>query len=249
MNLQVNLFVLDIKSFKEEIIDFVKDLIIIIIIVLTIRTFLIEPFQISGQSMYATYYDREFIIVDRFSYLDIPKIKEWEIKRWDVVVFKPGVSAEKEYFIKRVIALWGDSVKVEDGNVYLKKAWEEDFSILDESDYLTDDNNWATFVKWGIKLFSVPEGKYYVMWDNRNHSSDSRSCFGYSCLSSSRDSYLDKENITWKVLLDLWYFNFRTFSYVHPSVQEEVEIDWELKSVWIPTNPKWFSSLSTYDYN
>jgi signal peptidase I len=56
----------------KEIIDFIKDLIIIGLVVLIIRTFIAEPFQISGPSMYGSYYDKEFIIVDRFSYLDIP---------------------------------------------------------------------------------------------------------------------------------------------------------------------------------
>jgi signal peptidase I len=60
------------KTFTSEAIDFVKDLIIISLVVLLIRTFLVMPFQISGQSMYSAYYDREFIIVDRFSYLNIP---------------------------------------------------------------------------------------------------------------------------------------------------------------------------------
>lgn len=55
-------------SFKEELFDFLKDLIIIIGIVLVVRSFVILPFQISGQSMYDSYYDKEFIIVDRFSY-------------------------------------------------------------------------------------------------------------------------------------------------------------------------------------
>jgi len=54
---------------KSEVLDFFKDLLIIIIVVVVIRTFIAMPFQISGQSMYSSYYDREFIIVDRISYL------------------------------------------------------------------------------------------------------------------------------------------------------------------------------------
>jgi len=57
------------KNLKKEFFDFFKDLIIIIIIVYIIRTFFILPFQINGQSMYNSYYDKEFIIVDRFSYI------------------------------------------------------------------------------------------------------------------------------------------------------------------------------------
>jgi len=60
------------KSLKHEVIDFLKDLVIIVVIVLFIRTFLILPFQISGQSMYDSYYDRQFIIVNRLSFLEFP---------------------------------------------------------------------------------------------------------------------------------------------------------------------------------
>jgi signal peptidase I len=67
---------LEKKDMKKEVFDFLKDLVWIVIIVVIIRTFLAEPFQISGQSMANSYYNREFIIVDRFSYLDIPMVKE-----------------------------------------------------------------------------------------------------------------------------------------------------------------------------
>jgi len=53
----------------SEILDFFKDLIIIVIIVVVVRSYIAMPFQISGQSMYSSYYDREFIIVDRISYV------------------------------------------------------------------------------------------------------------------------------------------------------------------------------------
>ena len=89
-----------------EALDFLKDIIIIVIIVLLIRTFFMMPFKINGQSMYASYYDKEFIIVDRFSYREFPVIGQHrEIQRGDVIVFAPGVSEERKYFIKRVIGL------------------------------------------------------------------------------------------------------------------------------------------------
>jgi len=66
---------LEKKDFKGEVFDFLKDLVIIAVIVLLIRTFLAEPFQISGESMADSYYNGEFIIVDRLSYLDIPAVK------------------------------------------------------------------------------------------------------------------------------------------------------------------------------
>jgi signal peptidase I len=55
-------------SIKNEVLDFFKDLVIIVIVVLLIRTFIAMPFQINGQSMWSSYYNSEFIIVDRLSY-------------------------------------------------------------------------------------------------------------------------------------------------------------------------------------
>jgi signal peptidase I len=92
------------RDFLKELIDFLKDLIVIIAIVLFIRTFFIMPFQINGQSMYDSYYDGEFIIVDRFSYRDFPLLGQYQdVERGDVIVFKPRVSDDRKYFIKRII--------------------------------------------------------------------------------------------------------------------------------------------------
>ena len=222
------------KIDKKEIFDFIKDLIIIGIIVLLIRTFLVEPFQISWQSMYNSYYDKEFIIVDRFSYLDIPWIKKWEVKRGDVIVFEPHVSDDRKYYIKRVIGLPWDKIKIENWEVYIQKKWTGSFIKLDEP-YLDEENKDHTYVRGWIKEFEVPEWKYFVMGDNRNHSDDSRTCFYRSCLYSPRDSYIEKKDIVWKVLLDLWYFNLKKLDFIQPELG-------------INTKPRWLSSPSSYDY-
>lgn len=237
---------MDKKEFKSEVIDFIKDLVIIVLIVFFVRTFLVEPFQISGESMADSYYDKEFIIVDRFSYLDIPNIKKWEVKRWDVIVFKPWVDKTKEFFIKRVIWLPWDTLKISNWKVYLKKEWDTDFMELDENDYLSDANNWKTYVK-GVKkesskIYKIPENSYFVMWDNRNWSSDSRSCFSYSCNFSPKSNFVPKDEIIWKVLIDLWYFNFRNFSFTHPWSKNYPWIE------WIKTTPRWINSPSTHNY-
>lgn len=213
---------------KNEVLDFFKDLAVIIIIVLIIRTFVAMPFQIKGQSMYSSYYDREFIIVDRLSYY------LWEPKRWDVIVFKPYVSKTKEYFLKRIIWVPWDSLKIDNWNVYIKKKWDSEFVELNEP-YLNENNRWSTFVDHTGKSYqySIWEWQYYVIWDNRNHSTDSRKCFS-SC-SNWRTSFIETSDITGKVFLDLWYFNFKSFSFIQP----ELGID---------SKPKFFSSPSTFDY-
>lgn len=216
------------ETVHSEILDFFKDLIIIVIIVVIVRSFIAMPFQISWQSMYSSYYDREFIIVDRISY-----ILGWP-KRWDVIVFKPYVNDDKKYFLKRIIWVPWDILKIEDWNIYIKKSSTSDYVKLDES-YLNSENNWYTFV-WSdksTKIYSLSEDQYFVLWDNRNHSTDSRECFS-NCV--GRTEFITKKDMIWKVFLDLWYFNFKKFWFIQPEL-------------WIDTTPRFFSSPSTFNYD
>ena len=191
-----------------------------------------------------SYYDREFILVDRFSYLDIPFIKNGNLDRWDVVVFKPHVSPDKEFFIKRVIWLPGDTIKIENGKVYLFDTDWEVFVELSEW-YLSEENKDLTFVGSDSKayVYEVPENSFFVMWDNRNNSTDSRSCLS-SCSIEWRSNYVKKSDITWKVWLDLGYYDWIrlrwkieiwNFEFVHPTL-------------WISTKPRWFSSPREWTY-
>ncbi len=227
-------------NLKEELIDFLKDIVIIVLVVLFIRTFLFVPFQINGSSMNESYYDREFIIVDKLSY------RVSDVDRGDVVVFKPHVSEQKEFFIKRVIWVPGDIVKVEDGMVYIKKPWESEYSELDEG-YLSEDNKWSTFISRSSKkhIYEVPEDSYFVMWDNRSSSTDSRTCFR-SCSYPESSNYISKSDMSGKVWIDLGYFDwirigsgfkisFGEFKFIHPRLGTD-------------TSPKWFNSPDSWEY-
>lgn len=216
-------------SFTDEVVDFFKDLIVIVLIVLFIRTFLAMPFQINGQSMYSSYYDKEFIIVDRLSY------RVSNPSRGDVVVFKPHVSQIKEFFLKRIIWVPGDTVRIENGKVSVKKSWSQVFEILDEL-YLNEENKGNTYVWWlrERKEYIVPNNEYFVLGDNRNHSTDSRQCFSY-CWYPWSSSFIRQQDLTWKVYLDLWYFNFRELDFIHPTLG-------------IGTKPKFLNSPKNYDY-
>ncbi len=193
------------------------------------------PFQINGQSMYESYYDKEFIIVDRLSYRDIPLIgQQRAIERGDVVIFTPEVSDDRKYFIKRVIGLPGETLKIEDGRVYLKDAGNWIFNEIEEGTYLSEESNKKTNVRGDTTavVYDIPEDSYFVMGDNRNHSTDSRTCF-QTC--SIRENYITPNAVVGKVLLDLGYFNFRSFSFTQPDIS-------------ISSAPKFFSSPAHHSY-
>ncbi|EKD65928.1 MAG: hypothetical protein ACD_49C00074G0005 [uncultured bacterium (gcode 4)] len=211
----------DEKTWMQEFISFIRDLIIIFVVVMTIRTYLAAPFQISGKSMETSYHDKEFIIVDKFS------LVVWTPSRWDVVIFRPHASNGKEFYIKRVIALPGEQIKFQDWEVYINKniGWTGSFIKLDET-YLSALSKWRTFLPSDVQddTFTVPDKEYFLMWDNRNNSSDSRSCF-MSCSIQPSTHFIKESDVLWKVFLDFWYFNI---------FQEWTLRIWDLKWVYKP---------------
>lgn len=217
-----------------EMISFFRDLVIILLIVLFVRMFIVTPFRINGSSMETSYHDREYILVDKFSYLNLPvtyagtasgdllmkteklilshlPVHVWDPIRGDVVVITPHVDREREYYIKRVIGLPGDTIKFENGEVYIKKATSTgtgDFIQLDEK-YLSVSNKWNTRLPESIEqnIFKIPEWYYWVMGDNRNNSADSRQCFQSCFWDTEVAHFIQRKDIVWKVLLNFWYFN------------------------------------------
>ena len=209
-------------------------MVIIICIVLLVRTFLVMPFQINGQSMYDSYFDKEFILVDRLSYRNIPLFGSIrDIQRWDVVVFDPMLWGAAKYFIKRVIGLPGEQVKIEWGNVFIKEVWASEFILLDEP-YLMLQNKWNTRVRGeeGVVVYDIPENRYIVLWDNRMYSTDSRNCF-QNC--STWTPFMNESQVVGKIFMTFGYFNFRSFSFEHPVLG-------------ISTTPRFFSSPSRHSF-
>ena len=124
--------------------------------VFIIRTFLAQPFLVSGASMSENFKSGDYLVVDELTYqFEKPE-------RGDVVVFRyPG--DPKTFYIKRAVGLPSERVTIKGGYVFINEK------KIQES-YLTSDTQ--TF---GDVDLLLKEDEYFVLGDNRNHSFDSRS--------------------------------------------------------------------------
>lgn len=118
------------------------------------RYFFFAPYQVNGESMYPTLKGNELLIVNQFIY----KVKE--PKYGEIVVFH---SSEERDFIKRVIGLPGDHVKITNGKLLRNGKEVNEPYVLNR----IDPNS-------SFEEVVVPKGKLYVLGDNRPHSQDSR---------------------------------------------------------------------------
>jgi signal peptidase I len=150
-------------KYKKDIIDIIKFAFIAMIIVLPIRMFVAQPFIVSGLSMFPTFHDKEYLIIDELSYYMHEPIRN------DVVVFHFPYNPSKKplYFIKRIIGLPGETVIIDDGVVTIKNTDNPEGFKLTET-YINEK-----FTTSGT--YTLGKDDYFVMGDNRNASSDSRS--------------------------------------------------------------------------
>lgn len=154
---------MEIKKTKlaNDIWEGIKSLVPIIIIVLFIRTFIAQPFIVSGESMVPTFQDKNYLIVDELSYrLGSPK-------HGDVVVIRFPLDT-KRFFLKRLIGMPGDTITFRAGKVFITEPGKE-IRELDEPYYT------GTTIPGNETIIVLKEKEYFVMGDNRNFSSDSRS--------------------------------------------------------------------------
>lgn len=150
-----------VKSVINFFFDFLETIVVALSIFVVIYLFILQPHEIKGSSMEPNFHNNEYILTDKISY----RFKDPE--RGNIIVFKAPKNPDIDY-IKRIIGLPGDRVKVEKGDVYindkkLPEPYLHDKSLLFPGSYMQE----------GINVTVAP-GEYFVMGDNRPHSSDSR---------------------------------------------------------------------------
>lgn len=147
------------KEFLENGWDLLKFAIIALVIVIPIRMWIAQPFVVSGESMFPTFDNSQYLIVDEISYI------VGQAQRGDVVIFKYPQDP-KRFFIKRVIGLPNETITIKDSQVtIINKAHPEGIKLVEP--YINEK-----MFEGGT--YTTKDNEYFVMGDNRNRSSDSR---------------------------------------------------------------------------
>ncbi|MGG4146130.1 signal peptidase I [Paenibacillus algorifonticola] len=161
------------KAMKETV-EWIKALAIAVVLVVIIRSFLFAPFMVEGESMHPNFETGERLIVNKILY------KFREPDRGEVVVFH--VPEQGRDFIKRVIGLPGDTIKVQGDDVFINDVKLEEPYIAEAIKQAQANgqlyNNESDFPNERITEATVPEDTIFAMGDNRSNSQDSRA-LGY----------------------------------------------------------------------
>lgn len=169
------------KTKKESVWDIVKFMLLAIIIVIPIRMFIAQPFLVNGRSMDPTLKNHDYLIVDELSYY------LREPHRGEVIIFRYPLDP-KQHFVKRLIGLPGDTIRIINGNVTIIT---KEGKTLQLPDTYVVNHSYESLVD-----IIVPEGQLFVMGDNRAESYDSRSW-----------RFLPRELATGRALFRLYPFN------------------------------------------
>lgn len=164
----------DVKnSIWKELWEYIKMIIFVVVVVLIVNNFLLINARVPSESMEKTIMTGDRFFGNRLAYLfDAPE-------RFDIVVFKYP-DDESQLFVKRVIGLPGETVEIKDGKVYINGS---ETPLDDSFTPETPTGDYGPYV--------VPDGSYFMLGDNRNHSGDSRFW---------KQPYVEKEKIVGKAI-------------------------------------------------
>jgi len=169
------------KKIGTIFLDIIETVVIALAIFVIVYLFLFQPHQVRGSSMFPNFYDNDYLLTDKISYrLNVPK-------RGDVIIFKAPKNEEYDY-IKRVVGLPGEKISINENNqvVLNNEVFNEPYLDSEVKTFA------GVFLEIG-KTVTVPEDQYFVLGDNRSHSSDSRDW-----------GFVPKENIIGKAWLRYW---------------------------------------------
>ena len=167
----------------KNLLEWIRDIGIAVIIAAIILAFF-KPIIVQQESMQPNFYSGDYLITSRQAYRLFG-----QPERGDVIVFKSHLYDEKgkqKNLIKRIIGLPGDTVEIKNGDVYINGE-------LLQEEYVAEQG-----LSGEMEAVTVPEGRLFVMGDNRRVSQDSR---------SPEVGTIEMDSIVGKVVLRLYPFN------------------------------------------
>lgn len=163
----------------ESTYETLRTIVLVLLAAFLIRSFIVQPFVVQGQSMEPTFHGQEYLIVNKIGY------RLNEPKRGEIIVFRSPVDLSQNY-IKRVVGLPGEKVTIKDTQVFVnEKLLREDYTLAEQT-LSGAVGKFSTEIQLGSQ-------EYFVLGDNRDHSSDSR-----------RWGTLPKQNIIGKAVLKIF---------------------------------------------
>ncbi|MCX5665997.1 MAG: signal peptidase I [Candidatus Omnitrophica bacterium] len=181
------------ERFKSEIREWAESIVIALILALLIRTFVIQAFKIPSGSMIPTFEIGDRIFVSKFIYgakipftdIRLPALRQPQ--RGDIIVFV-SPEAPKKDFVKRLIAIEGETVEIKGGNILINGK------VIDGPDSVKSNYyyNRGDFGK-ELSAITVPSGSYFALGDNSANSRDSRYW-----------GFVPKKNLIGKAILLYW---------------------------------------------
>ena len=166
---------LTINTLGKEIKEWVMTILLAVVLVIVIRTFVMDSRIVPTTSMVPTIMPQDRLFVEKIT------CRFGGLQRGEVIVFKPPAqSGLKDDLIKRLIGLPGDTVEVKNGKLYVN-------DVLQNEPYLAEP------IQYSLKKITVPEGKLFVLGDNRNRSYDSHEW-----------GFVDIANVKGKAFITYW---------------------------------------------
>lgn len=173
------------KPLAQEIVEYIVWIALIVVISQFITRYIGVFSVVDGESMEPNLHNGEYLWVDKLQY------HITDPKRFDVVIFPVEYGEETRYFVKRIIALPGETIQIDaEGTIYI------DGEVLEES-YGKETISEQTRYRAAMPI-TLGEDEYFVMGDNRNHSSDSR---------MDLVGNVKKEEFLGKAIVRLWPLN------------------------------------------
>ena len=192
----------------QTFLEFLKIIVVALIIAVVIRSFIVQPYIIPSGSMLNTLHIGDRLFVTKFSYgIHLPFVEKeifsmGEPQHGDIIVFPFPKNPEIDY-IKRVVGLPGDVIEIRDKQLYRNgQAVQEEYIVHGDPDMSARRDT--------MKPRTVPPGKVFVMGDNRDFSEDSRFW-----------GYVDKDTIHGRAAIIYW------------SSTEFVNISWNRIGTWL----------------